>query len=311
MQGQDAPWRNLSHHLHQVGKVGVVAEGERGVGLVAEPAAGVQCPTGEDGDAARTQATSEGWNGGAGGREDDMPSGTLVDEEGVRWEGLAQLFVNAGQASHGLGQHDGQALGGECGQHFLGFAERVTQQDGDLVVVKGVATEQHDGLENVRRGRKDVLGPTEGGFHDEDVGVPGRAWLGREPAAQLEVAGIEQGLAVGPEPCHGGAQDMSGGQKRQVRVAPGPLPCLAEAHILVEGQDMLGAFTRDAGAHEASGGLGEEHLGVRPRVVRMGMGHDDRLARADGLVRVHPKAQGGKMESATLHPKVQCAHAEG
>ena len=103
---------------------------------------------------------------------------------------------------------------------------------------------------------------------------------------------------------------MAGGQQRQLRVAPGPLARGAEAHRLVERQDVLGAFPPDAGAHEAAGGLGEEHLGVGPRVVCMGMGDDDGLARADGLVRIHPETQRGKMESATLQSKVQCAHAE-
>jgi hypothetical protein len=53
-------------------------------------------------------------------------------------------------------------------------------------------------------------------------------------------------------------------------------------------KDMLDSFSSDAGAHEAPGGLGQDHPGVRFRVVAVGVGYEYRFPRADGIVGIEP-----------------------
>ena len=75
MQGEHLPWRNQPDHLDQLVEVGMVAEGEGGVGVVTEPAPRIERPSGKDGHARRPEAAPKCRNVASGRGEHDMAPG--------------------------------------------------------------------------------------------------------------------------------------------------------------------------------------------------------------------------------------------
>ena len=238
-----------------------------------------------------------------------MAAGLCGCKGSVGREGDPEGLVDPGEARDGVGEHDGEVLVMECGKDLLGLAEGVAKEDGDLVVGDGLMAEADDAIEDVACWRKEVVGPAEGGFHDEDVGMAWGAGLGREAGAELEVAGVKDGGVADMEERHGRAEDMAGGQEGEGGVARGSEGGVEEVGGGVEWEDVFSSLAMHAGMHEATGGLGEDDLRMGGDMVGVGMGNDRDVAMGHWAARVHPQSEGWKVQPAMLQEKVGRAHA--
>jgi hypothetical protein len=164
---------------------------------------------------------------------------------------------------------------------FLGFAERVGEEDWGLAGFEGVAAPVDDGGAGMVEGGEDVMGLAERAFHDEGVGGDGLGGFGAEAGAEFEVAGVEEGRAVGEtgDVDHGAAEDVTcGGEEEAVA---GVFPWL------VPWESGDGACVVEAVAEETGGGFRADGVGVAGDVVAVGVGDE---GEGDGAVGVEPDA---------------------
>ena len=105
----------------------------------------------------------------------------------------------------------------EQGERFLGLAERVAEQDRDFAVGQSVVDEAEDCAFHLERRGEGEVRQAEGGFEDQQVGLLEDHGLGGAAFADLEIAGVEQGGAVGNAGHveHRGAGDVAGGEEAQ------------------------------------------------------------------------------------------------
>ena len=82
------------------------------------------------------------------------------------------FVTGEGHLGHRLVSHHGDVGFVKNGEGLLRFAERITEKDGLLAVVEGGLHELKDAIDDFFAGRKEVVRETEGGLHDEDVGLP-------------------------------------------------------------------------------------------------------------------------------------------
>jgi hypothetical protein len=265
--------------VEEVGPVGVIAEGEGVVGLVLEAGAGVEGPAADHGGD-EALAFAEGLLTGGGRGDDEDAAGGFRGDGFPWWEGPAEVLVGAVHGGDGGVDGDGEETAEEH-LEFLGFAERVGEEDWGLAGFEGVAAPVDDGGAGVVEGREDVMGLAERAFHDEGVGGDGLGGFGAEAGAEFEVAGVEEGRAVGEtgDVDHGAAEDVTcGGEEEAVA---GVFPWL----VPWESDDV--ACVVEAVAEETGGGFRADGGGVAGDVVAMGVGDE---GEGDGAVGVEPDA---------------------
>jgi len=180
VQGIDPFRRDTADHFKQLGKIRMVAQGERGVALVAVAAVLVRRPAGENGCAGGAEIAQHcGVHDRRRAKEHLAAHGFGAISLELREPG-AKLLINFHRFVNGLVQHQGKAGFAQRAEDLLALAERVAQEHGGLLLVQGFPAKPDDALENLRCGRKNVMRPAEGGFHDQVIGGAGFAWFGRE-----------------------------------------------------------------------------------------------------------------------------------
>ena len=125
--------------------------------------------------------------------DDDMAFGRVS----VELERLGQLRCSGSDAGSG---HAGGGRVKQCGnvvfvhqrERFLGFAERVTEEDRSFVLGETFAHESENFIFHFGSFRKPVAWQAEGGFHDERVGLCECDGLGGAARAVFEIAGVKQ-----------------------------------------------------------------------------------------------------------------------
>ena len=108
----------------------------------------------------------------------------------------------------------------EC---FLGFAERVTEEDRGFVLSETFAHESENFIFNFGSFRKPVAWQAEGGFHDECVGLRECDLFGGAARADFKIAGIEQAglICEARDVDHCRAGDVAGGEQRDAEIFVG------------------------------------------------------------------------------------------
>ena len=176
--------------------IGVIAERENLVDLVAVARAWLQGPAAEQGGAAGLQPAQGQAALGAGREDQDVTRRAGGVEELEVWQRTELGRQRLGHFEDRLVQHDRVTGTGEQAQDFLGLAEGVTEQDRDGAVLEGFAHPlQHSGDGLLAR-RETELRQAKGAFHDQGVGRRQFAGFGAEAVAQFEVAGVQQAGAV-------------------------------------------------------------------------------------------------------------------
>ena len=253
--------------------IGVIAEWENLVDLVAVACPRLQGPAAEQGGATGLQP-AQGQAALGAGRADQDVTGSAggVKELKVRqWTELGRQRL--GHFEDRLVQHHRVTGTGEQAQDFLGLAEGVTEQDRDGAVLQGFAHPLQHAGDGLLAWRKPELRQAKGAFHDQGVRSRQFAGFGAEAVAQFEVAGVQQAgaIAAAGQVQQGRARDVTGRQQAQLPVLPGlgfperqglklPLGAEARPHQLArdlraEAQlvagEVIGMGVRDEGALHA------------------------------------------------------------
>ncbi len=202
----------------------------------------------------------------------------------------AKFLVYPGHGIDRSMQHDGQPGTVQDGEDFLGFSQRVAEQDGRLAVLQRLGAELQDIGNDLLGGGKPVMRQPVGRLHHESVGAGGLEDFRRQTLAELEVARVKQRALVVLVKKLGGAQDMAG---RIERRGPG-----AEVALFAERQDVqLSDIPAHAGLHQAGGGSGAEQVVMAARVVAMGVRNEGPVARNP---RVQPEIGGRKVQALAV-----------
>ena len=198
-----------------------------------------------------------------------------------------KLAVNFRHLEYAWVEHGGHPGAEEGAEDFLGLAERVAEEDGRAPFLQGLGAEGDHGTDDFLRGGEAILREAEGRLHDERAGMAGLRGLGRKAGAELEVAGVEEGLAPGLQEKLRGAQDVSGGEERDAQVV--------EICRDTELQEVLDALAGHTGAHQAGGGDRKDGLGVIAGMIAVGMRDE-----GEGLdiPWIKPKALQGQLDPA-------------
>lgn len=269
VDGEDAFGADAVDGFEEAGEVGVVGEGEDGVGAVAEAGSGGEGPSAEHGGAGIVDVFVFVLVEGVGGADEAGVGrdGAFEDD----WFGEAGTGFAAGGGHFGGGRVEdgGEAGFGEDGEGLLSLAEGVGVEDGSGAVLEGGVDEVEDVAGDLGDGGEDELRFAEGGFHDEGVGAAEDGFLGGESAADLEVAGVEQGgtVAFAGEMDHRRAVDVSGGEEEDGEALA------LEGLVEVEG-DEAGGGDVVTDAEQVGVGGGGEDLIVAGEVVGVAMGDE-------------------------------------
>jgi len=268
----------------------MVGEGEGGVALVAEDRCRIDGPAGDGGDAAGAEAAQPGRIVGLRRADHHMARDLLRGEGAIGGEDDAERFVDP-RHLHGLRvEHEGEAGGAEALQQFLALAQRVAEQDRDLALVERRAAEMEDIVQHPVGRRKAVAGQAEGGLHDDDVGGRRGAGFRRLAGAELEIAGVEEGLPFPARPELGRAEDVAGGIEPDFGIG-------VEGERFPVVQHRLDPLPRHPRGHQARGALRADQGLVGGGVVRMGMGNE---GAGHGKRRIEPEIDLGEEDSAPV-----------
>ena len=116
-------WVYKFYEFDQVGKVGVIAQGECGVRLVTEAAVWIDGPTGQDGGSCAAEITEHGRTGDIRRTEQHLAARGIGFVLFVRGETLAEFLVDFGEFVDSAVEHDRQTGIAETAEKFLAFAE--------------------------------------------------------------------------------------------------------------------------------------------------------------------------------------------
>ena len=203
-------------------------------------------------------------------------------------------LVNRQQRGDRFVDHRGEPGGRQNRENLLRFAQRVGEQHGDRAIVDGRAAKPEDVRGHCLRGRKDIPGEPERGFHDKRLGAANLRSLGRRPSAQLEIPGVEQRSRPGLDETLRGTQHMAGGQKPDRKTLP--LPRLAKRQRV-----QLRSQPPHPGTHQIERERGGDRRRMAPDMVAVRMGHEGQLF---GTARVQPEPLGRQMNPA-LKPDIK------
>ena len=276
VEGVDEFGGDFFDGFEEARKVGVVGEREEGVNAVAVLRPGSESPASEHGGAFGLEIFDEGSFAEVG----------RCDDDGAGWDGLAEGSwlgeIDAGFAD-GLGhfvdrfiEDDGEFGAGEDGVDFLGFAERISVENGRLVEFDSFLGEGENVGVDFFGGWEDEVREAEGGFHGEDVGMREDGGLGGEGIARFEITGVEEGFAIVFDADHGGAGDVPGGEELDVVSIDGDLVVPVEEKESVFGDGV-------APAENVTGGNGAEDFFVSGEVVGMSVGDEGERAGSMGI----------------------------
>ena len=269
------------NQLQQLGIVGVVGKRERRIAPVAENGGAIECPTRNHRGTLRRNP-AEKRRVLALRRADDHVTGQFVGGElAAGRQSEAEFPAGFGQTK-GFGvQHHFQPGGSQDAEQFLAFTQAVGEKDWSDVVGERALTKLHEVSPDLLGRREDVLGAPEGCFHDEHVCHDGRALLGGEAGAKLEIPRVKQTPVLGViEQAERGAENVPGRQHGDGRVA-------GELFGLAIGQAVLDAPPGHARMHQSRGGGGAEDFLVPGAMVGMRMRNESAVG---GLLRIQPPA---------------------
>ena len=183
-------------------------------------------------------------------------------------------------------EHDLEACAAQTGEDFLGFAERVAQQDGHGMFLEGFDAEFEDLGHDLLERREDIAWEAVGGFHHERLGMAMGGGFGAGALAEFEVAGVEERAVVGFEERLRGAEDMAGGEEAEAEV-------FEVARLAERERDFFAGPIAHASLHEAEGGGSCDGFFVAAGVVAVRVGDEgERL----GEARVEPEPGLRQME---------------
>lgn len=131
------------------------------------------------------------------------------------------------------------------------------------------------------------MGPSESGFHNQDIGRNGFTALGREAGTQLEIPRVKERLATLVDQCHCAAQHVAGGQQGEIEF---PVQVLEVARF-TEVKNVFLANSRQAGLHQPGRRCGEDDLAMAAGVVGVGVADKYPLRSDAAPVWVKPKPQ--------------------
>jgi hypothetical protein len=311
VQGENLSGLDPMHHRKEFREVGVIADRKRGVGPVSETATGIHGPSGDHRGATGSEGLTELVDPAAGGSDDDMTAGAGGFggvEPGEGGEGATEFLIDPGDACDRFGDPDGEARMKQAGEQFLGFAEGIGEEDGDLIEFQGFSAEPDDIREDPIGGGEDKPRFAEGGFHDENVGVDRVTGFGGQTGSELEIAGVEERTRVGFDQGHGGAEDMTGGKQGEVGGTGWTKLRIPEVDPFMEAEDVFLALAGHTGAHESPGGFGGNDPGMTAGVIGMGMGDDDQFVGADRLMGIEPEPESGKVQTAADEVEIGAGH---
>ena len=293
VDGEDPLWPDPLDALEQAGVVGMVGQRDGFIDPVAVARSRGQGPAAEHGDAAVRDGAEELGADGVR-RGDDGVAGwdRAIEHERLRQTADTGFAAGAGHFGDAGVEQGRDAVFVEQGERFLGLAERVAEEHGNLAIGQGVVDEAEDGAFHLQRRWKGVVGQAEGGFEDEEIGLLEDDGLGGSAFADLEVAGVEQGGPVG-NACHvkhRGAGDVAGGQQAE-----------AVAVALdggAEGDGVEAGFGEVvARADQRGGDGGAERAFVAGEVVGVGVGDECPRFRVPGI---EPEVEFREMEAALV-----------
>ncbi len=219
-----------------------------------------------------------------------MAGDRFRSELAIGREGDPERFVDP-RHLHGLRmEHEREHRLAEALQQLLALAQRIAEEDGDLPVVEGIATEVEDIAEDLCRGRKAVAGQAEGALHDDRIGLGSGAGFSRLAGTELEIPGVEERFPPAPRPELRRAENMAR------RIEP-DLGLGVEGIGLPVIENGFLALSRHPQSHQPGGPLRTNHRSMRRGMIGMGMGDKGPLHRKRGI---EPQIDLGKKNAAPM-----------
>jgi hypothetical protein len=297
---------HLVHEFDQVAEIGVVAQGKGRVGLVTEPAIGIDRPAGQDRHAGAAKIAQHGRTGGIGRAQQNFLARGLRIIFLVGGKALAELLVDFRQLVNRSMQHDRQPGVTETAEQFLAFAEGIAEENGRFFVIQRFSAKPDHSFDDFLGGWELIMRTAVGCFHDQEIGLARLAFLGGEARTQLEVAGVKERFIAGFDPGHGAAEDMPGREQGDIarHFTAGEMP------RFVEGKHMFHPFAGEARAHELRGRLADDDFAMDFGVVRVGVADENRAGRLR-IVGVKPKAQFREEHSTFMKLDFKGRHERG
>lgn len=276
VEGVDEFGGDFFDGFEEARKVGVVGERKEGVDAVAVLRSGSESPSSEHGGAFGLEIFDEGSFAEVGRCDDDGAWGNGLTEESGLGEIDAGFADGLGHFVYRLVENDGELGAGEDGVDLLGFAERISIENGCLAEFESFLGEGENVGVDLFGGWEDEVREAEGRFHGKDVGMREDGGFGGEGIARFEITGVEEGFAIVSDADHGGAGDVPGGEELDVVSIDGDLILPIEEKESVFGHGV--AFTEDV-----SGGDRAEDLFVSGEVVGVPVGDEGERAGAVGI----------------------------
>ena len=286
VEGEDAAGVHIFHMAKEVVVARMVGKGKGGVAAEAVDCTWVQRPTGDGRDSAFFHSRHGAASGGRRRAEEDMARGFGGVPFSEFGEGDSLLAVDRDEFRDRAVEHDREARAAQGGKDFLGFSQRVAEQDRDGVFLEGFDAEFEDLGHDFLKRREDIAREAVGGFHHQGLGLAMGGGFRAGALAEFEVAGVEERAVVCFDKGLRGAEDMAGGKEAEAEVF--------EVAGFAKGErDFLALPIAHAGLHEAEGGGSRDGFFVAAGVVAVGVGDEgERLEEA----RVEPQIRLRQME---------------
>ena len=290
MQGQDALGGDIFHMPEEVVIARMVGEREGGIATHAVDGTGIHCPTGDCCDAASFHQC-HGFASGTGRRADEnMASGGFDIPRIVFRKNDALGFIDRHELGDGRVEHDPQSCAAQVSQDFLGFPERVSEQNRRCAFLERFDAKFQDLSHHLLKRREHIARQAICGLHDERLGAGVGGCLGAGSLAELEVAGVEEAALVGLHETLGGSEDMA--SREQVHAE------LFKIANLAEGQgNRLAVEWAHSRFHEAKGRGGGYGALMTPGMVAVGVRNKRQRFR---VMRIQPQIWAGQVDGASV-----------
>ena len=298
VQRVNALRRDPTNHLQQIRVVRVIAQRKCRIDLILIPATGIHRPSGHHRDPDPSQFPPEIRHPLSRRTQHHMSRGFRWHQRPVRRKLTSQLRVDPRQLRHRIRQHHGQPRPQQRRQHLLRLPQRISQQDRHLPIGQCFPTESQDPVEHLLRRRQDIVRPTERRLHHQDICPTRLAHLRGQTRPQLEIPRVQQRPRLIFQQRHRRSQDMPRRQQRQATFAGPAKPFLPQIHPFPITQHVFRPFSSHPRPHQATRRLGQDHLRMRCRMIRVRMTDEHRLTGSDRVMRVQPHPPSRQMQPA-------------
>ena len=290
MQGEDSLGSDIFHMPQEVVIARMVGKREGSIAAHAVNGACIHRPA-RDSRNTPLFHQGHGFASGAGGRADeDMARRSFCVPWSMLGKNDAFGFIDRHEFGNGGVEHDPQACLAQVRQDFLGFPQRVSEQNGRRALLERFDAKLQDLRHDLLKGREHIAGKSVGGLHDECFGMSVGRRFGTGALPEFEVARVEEASLVGLHKTLGGSQNMPGRQQ-----AHAEFPKVAS---FSEGQGnrlaVQGAHSR---LHETKGRRCGDGALVASGVVAVGVRNEGQRL---GIMRIQPEIGAGQVDGPSV-----------